>query len=206
MSMRLLLSSSLVIATAGLLGAPGAPDEATESAAQGEFSSLADSAVACPCAAIVAASSRVSRCSRSRGVSARWSRGPCGESRLRGTVTGPAGRRLFEIELLLMDPRPAQTGLEGTLWGEIRLPSDGEGGGRLVGAVEGEWYEGHGGRGVIEGFVRDCVTGEKPRELVGILEGAYDREAPGQLERPDVLLDLDLTLLGAIGRRGSERF
>jgi len=202
MSMRLLLSSSLVITTTGLLGAPGALDVSTGLEAQGESSMLTDSDVACPCAAIPANSSRVSRCTRPRSVSASWSRGPGGEPRLRGTVTDSTGRSLFEIELLLLDSRPAQTGVEGTLWGEIRLPSAGEHTGRLVGAVEGEWYEGNGGRGVIEGSVRDRATGEKPRELVGILEAAYVRTAPGQTERPDVLLDLDLTPLGPFVRRG----
>ena len=111
-------------------------------------------------------------------------------------------QRFPGLELLLIDPRTAQTGLEGTLWGEVRLPSTGENAGRLVGAVEGEWYEGHGGNGVIEGFVRDRATGKKPGELVGILEAAYERNAPEKMERRQVFLDLDLTPLGPVGRRG----
>jgi hypothetical protein len=201
MSMRLLLSSSLVIVTTGLLGAPGALDMPTEFDEQSAPSMLAESEVTCPCDETLASSPRTSPCVRRRSVSANWSRGPGGESRLRGAVTSRSGRNLFEIELLLMDPRPAQTGLEGTLWGEIRLPSHGEHAGRLVCSVDGEWYEGHGGRGVIEGFVRDRATCERPRELVGILEAAYDRNAPRQAERPDVLFDLDLTPLGSIVRR-----
>ena len=58
------------------------------------------------------------------------------------------------------------------------------------------------GRGVIEGLVLDRVRIESPRELVGILEAAYDRNAPGQMERRQVLLDLDLTPLGPIAGRG----
>ena len=203
MSMRLLLSSSLVIVTAGLLGAPGVPDVPAGADVQGEISLVAAPALRLPVGVIPASSSRGRPGSRRRGVRTSWSRGPCGESRLRGTMTDPSGRSLFEIELLLMDPRPARRGLEGTLWGAIRLPSGGTHAGRLVGAVEGEWYEGQGGRGVIEGFVRDRATGTRPRELVGILEAAYDREAPGQVERTDVLLDLDLTLLGPVVGRGT---